>query len=165
MKNLLYISEQEKKNIMKMHGILNEQDTGEPDGWIPELKCVWGHPEAVKEKFGDSFRFRIKDYDYYNNGRRYDPNTDKTEEYDCYDIEPAKQQVNQKYIDNGKEDQDYRYLKWGENWFARNKTKNGSVFNLSKKAENNSAFKKSINNLNAANEKKDGKKLEVDSSN
>ena len=161
MKNLLHISEQEKKNIMRMHGILNEQER--PKDWIDELKCVWGHPDAELEIRKDkTTQFIIGEYIYFNNGRRYNLKSEVTEEYDCYDVEPAKQQVNQKYIDNGKEDLDYRYLKWGENWFARNKTNDGSVFNLSKKAENNSAFKKSIDNLNAASEQRDGKKLEVD---
>lgn len=162
MKNLLHISEQEKKNILRMHGILNEQEKEKPEDWIDELKCVWGHPEAEKEEFGNDFTFKIKEYRYFNNGRRLNLKTKVIEHYNCYDVEPAKQQVNQKYIDNGIEDRHYRYLKWGENWFARNKTNDGSVFNLSKKAENNSAFKKSIDNLNAANEQQDGKKLEVD---
>lgn len=267
MKNLLYISEQEKKNIMKMHGILNEQerkydgstwgyyldDSGEKKHYddkgmrihsfetligkkiVPSKNRatieVWSSGcdyqekvcrnitkhkiEITQEWRSEENKFNIYHNFYYSTGESsylqdvdsrlltfVDPpllkiktsdtpkfpfnifgseadakswrdekiaqgykdlgNTPETKNVNP--TLPRKEEVNKKYIDNGKEDKYYRYLEKNGNWFARNKTKNGPVFNLSKKAENNPAIKNSIDNLKAASSGEKGKELVDDSS-
>lgn len=142
--------------------------------------CVWNHPDAKPVKLKDkTTAFIIGEYVYYNNGRRHkNEKNPKTENYTCADVEnstkttedstnqslPDSKEVNMQYKDEKGIDTNYRYLKKGSDWFARNILKNGKVFNLSQKSkEEGNKYQSSIDNLEAADKKENGKRLEVDS--
>lgn len=154
-----------------------------PPDWLlskENYKCVWNHPNAIPVKFNDkTTAFIIGEYVYYNNGRRHKNESGSSmENYTCADVEnstkttedstnqslPEPKDVNMQYKDEKGTDKNYRYLKRGSDWFARNIKRNGSVFNLSKKSrDNNDKYQSSINNLENAVSNKDGKRLEKDS--
>lgn len=152
------------------------QGKSKPNDWTDKFECVWGHSEAKKLNIGKgSHAFLIGEYVYYNNGRRKkyqrgapmenytcdDVNKSTTSNPDSNDSQtPEPKDVNLQYKDEKGTDNNYRYLKKGDDWFARNITKNGSVFNLSQKSkDNNDKYQSSIDNLEKASQNKDGKSL------
>lgn len=155
-----------------------------PRDWLlfgSGFKCVWNHPDAIPVKLKDNTTtFRIGEYVYYNNGtRRKNENGSNPENYTCAEVEnstkttedlsnqslPEPKEVKMQYKDEKGTDKNYRYLKKGSDWFARNITKNGQVFNLSQKSrDNNNKYQSSIHNLENASSGNDGKSLDVDPS-
>lgn len=154
----------------------NQGKPEKPNDWTDNFKCVWGHSEAKKLNIGkESHAFLIGEYVYYNNGRRkkYQRRA-PMENYTCDDVNksttstpdsndsslPEPKEVKMQYKDEKGIDKNYRYLKKGDDWFARNIKKNGQVFNLSQKSKaNNDKYQSSIDNLEKASQNEDRKSL------
>jgi hypothetical protein len=82
----ILLSEEEKRNIQEMYGLINEQ--GSDKNWEGKYSCVANYEGAKKQRNSDgSHRYHIGNIKFFNNGRKTEVinNQNVTTNYSCED--------------------------------------------------------------------------------